>query len=110
MAISLLNRDIRNDLEHFDERLQTWYERSANRNRVDMSLGPTALLREIGGVEGAHRNLDPETLEFSFQGRSIDLRNLAEDLAEIRRAADSWLRIHDWSRAVSSALRPTPGI
>lgn len=43
----LKNRDMRDDYEHFDERIHIWFKESDQKNFVDTSIGPLGV---VGGI------------------------------------------------------------
>lgn len=66
---------IRNDLEHFAERLDHWVLNSENKNFIDKNDLPRNF---IGGVEKEDelRNYDPTKEIFTFLGKEYKLNNL----------------------------------
>lgn len=81
----------RRQAEAYDERLVDWADQAEHRDFVAVNLMP------VGTLEGFpedkfHRSLDPESLSFSFEGISVDLRRVMRALAELDRVAESWLR------------------
>jgi hypothetical protein len=86
----ITDHTLRDHLEHFDERLEVWLVSSQNRNFADMNI------MSDNGIVGLdpgdyQRNLNPDTLHFSFQGEDFDLRAIALELKEIHNAAGRWL-------------------
>jgi hypothetical protein len=69
------NTDLRNHLEHYDERLDRWYRTSARHNYADFLIAPRATT--IAGMEDTDifRHFDPQTNEVIFWG-SITRFNL----------------------------------
>jgi len=63
---SIKSKDLRNDLEHYDERLEGWYVTSPRRNMADMGLMPR---NAISGLDDPdfRRNLDPQSLVFYIE-------------------------------------------
>lgn len=90
-AMLIQNTDIRDDLEHYDERLEAWYVASLNKNMADLGLMPR---NAISGFESIdyRRNIDPATLFFYIEGNDFDLVNLANELQSIDEKARCWLR------------------
>lgn len=64
----LASTDLRNHLEHFDERLDRWHERSERHNYADFVIGPKE--STIGGLEETDmfRQFDPATGHVIFWG------------------------------------------
>ena len=75
----------------FDEKLISWYGSEEHRNAQPMNLMPVGTL---GGfpAEDFHRSLDPDTLQFTFEGVSGNLRQMSDVLRKIDACAEKWLR------------------
>lgn len=77
----LSRRGLRNNLEHFDERLDDWVEQSPNRIYIDNIIGPP---EAIGGSAVRDKDIlrcyNPGTKEFIFQGVRYDIQELATAL------------------------------
>jgi hypothetical protein len=95
----LESRYLRDQFEHFDERLEEW-ARDAEKNNlnvVDMNLGPAESM-----VRGAHpsallRNFDPEANVVTFRGETFELTPLIRALQEIRSRAESLATPERWA-------------
>ncbi len=86
----IYDHTLRDHLEHFDERLEVWAISSLNRNFADMNIASVGAI--VGLDPGDYqRNLDPDTLHFSFQGENFDLHAIAMELKRIGEAAAKWL-------------------
>ena len=72
--------DMRNHFEHFDDRLDHWWDTSRRHNYVDLNVGLA-----VGGVEDddTFRNYFPQTGEVVFWGERFDLRLIAEEVQRI---------------------------
>ena len=81
---SLKNVAMRNNFEHFDERLEKWWNESARHSHVDLCIG--AKNRTLVGVDeiDQFRSFDPETSDITFWGQDF---NLAKIVDEVRRIA-----------------------
>jgi hypothetical protein len=68
----LAPRKFRNHLEHFDERLETWFEEVGSQGFADSCIGPTS---EFGGLNSSHylRNYATDTETIWFRGDSYAL-------------------------------------
>lgn len=78
----------------YDVNLIKWAESSERRDFVSVNLMP------LGTLEGFredqfHRNLDPDTLRYSFEGISTNLRQLQKELQKIEQQAQTWLKLHN---------------
>jgi hypothetical protein len=93
---TLETRELRNHLEHFDERLDSWAATNP-RILVDRNIGP---LSAFGGVAPSVvlRNYDPSTSTFIFAGESYDIASLIKAVSELYEIAT---RVHRarWRRA-----------
>jgi hypothetical protein len=99
-----LRNRLRNDFEHFDERIESWFVSSPQRNFVDMSIFWPG---SVSGFDLAdyQRVLDPTTMVVSFQGEDFDLSALAADMARIQGAITQWRAAHPFPEPVRE---PTP--
>lgn len=81
----LKRRNIRDHLEHFDERLDSWNNPEARRNFVQDTIGPP---EAIQGVDEGDmmRGYDPASRNFTFRGERYDLQNLVNCLQELLQA------------------------
>lgn len=76
----LQSRTLRNALEHYDERLESW----GNRNIVlDLNVGPKQALHIDGPEVIFDRHFDPETMTFSIRDDCISLQELTNEVVEI---------------------------
>jgi hypothetical protein len=79
----LSNRDARNYFEHFDERLERWFNASSKYNFIDANVGP---LRMLGGIDEHDfiRNLDHEKMAITFYGDECLMRPIVEAVIQLR--------------------------
>lgn len=79
----LANTDLRNHLEHYDERLDRWYNNSVARNYADFIIGPRE--STIVGLEETDifRFFDPKTKEVIFWGERYAMEPLITELYRI---------------------------
>ena len=75
----------------FDEKLLAWYGSEEHRNAQPINLMPVGTL---GGfpADDFHRSLDPETMQFTFEGVSGNLRQMSDVLKKIDSETEKWLR------------------
>jgi len=79
---ALESRELRNHLEHFDERLDDWSVSSTRRNFIQDSIGDR---RSVVGIDDCDvmRWYDPGTHLMIFRGRSFDLQALVVGLKDV---------------------------
>ena len=80
-ASPLNPREMRNNYEHFDERLDKWWEQSKNHNFMDMGLMTRKAIQRLADIE-RFRAYDPATGDLTFWGDDMSLLAL---LNEVRR-------------------------
>ena len=80
----LFLRDIRDDFEHFDERIDHWYECSENHNVVDRNFVPES---QFGGLEKADilRNFDPAGMNLYFASHKLNIDEVADAVRELKK-------------------------
>ena len=83
-------REFRNHLEHYDERLKRWigrYEDGAEINTYN--IGPKSAFTSRDRILVSH--YDPETKTFTFVDEDFRLDILAEEAKAIKAKADAWV-------------------
>lgn len=75
-------REVRNHLEHVEERIVTQYERDPYFNLLDTYIGP-ADSTGLDGVWVRFREYDPETTVVSFMGDAIQLQDVVRELEQV---------------------------
>lgn len=70
---------MRNNFEHYDQRLDEWWAKTDRHNHADMNVGPRNM---IGGFEDSDmfRSFDPATWELMFWGESFPLGEIAKEI------------------------------
>jgi hypothetical protein len=79
----LSDRSIRNSYEHYDERIEDWFEKHDTAAYLDLALEahlPSSLMPPMF----AHRSYDQYTFELKFRDEKINLRELLSELAKLR--------------------------
>ena len=78
----LAPRTFRNHFEHFDERLETWFQQVGSQGFADSCIGPT---NEFGGLSSTHylRNYATDTQTMWFRGDSYDLIPVANEVKSL---------------------------
>jgi hypothetical protein len=83
-------RELRNNFEHLDERLDDLFEESPNRHIADYIIGDKSI---IGGNVSVTwlRQLDPERAVLSLLDQEVDLKDLQADLDRLWHRTGEWL-------------------
>jgi hypothetical protein len=74
--------DMRNNFEHFDERLDSWWARSARHNFADLSIGPPSMIEGLEDSE-LFRFFDPRTTDVTFWGQRFNIQELIDEVSRI---------------------------
>jgi hypothetical protein len=80
-ASPLKNVSMRNNFEHFDERLDQWWEKSQVHTYIDINWGDASILVNTEPLN-MFRTFNPDTTDLTFWGQSF---NLQEVVTEVRR-------------------------
>jgi hypothetical protein len=84
----LKNRSFRNHFEHFDERLQKWFDSPRPAGFGDRNIGSTNVFN--GGVNKPHwlRNYNPVEAELYFAGEAYNIKQLMVEIALVKTSAE----------------------
>jgi hypothetical protein len=79
----LSDRKFRNHFEHYDDRIETWFEANPSSVYSDLAIDP---FKSFGGNFPVkyHRAYDPLTKALTFRGETFDLAAVLNALEEIR--------------------------
>jgi hypothetical protein len=97
----LRSRQLRDHLEHFDERLDEWAATSSDHDFVLEHIGPET---EIGHLAPGDRvrSFDPDLVVFCLRGERFDVGSLVRDIRQLKeRAAGVAFRLHNGDRVGS---------
>lgn len=87
---SVHDRRLRNNLEHYEDRLQKWIaEQGPRANIGTYNIGPKSAIQIPGMVFVTH--YDPSTRTFTFVNEDFDLAALDTDIRRIQTTADTWV-------------------
>ena len=90
----LESRTVRNALEHFDERLDRYFE-AGHRVVVDRNIGPKNRLVVIGDKPALHlRLIDTEAGTVSVLEDAVPIQGLFDAIADVSNRAQVWLTEH----------------
>lgn len=77
-------RETRNWFEHFDEKIDDWWDSSTHKNLADRNIMPKSGVRGLE-PEAFARSFDPETYELSVFGRSVNLLTMHSHMSGVVR-------------------------
>ena len=90
----LESRKVRNALEHFDDRLDRYFE-AGHRMVVDRNIGPKNRLVVIGDKPALHlRLIDTEAGTVSVLEDEVPIQGLFDAIADVSNRAQGWLTEH----------------
>lgn len=74
--------NMRNNFEHFDERLDKWWRKSKRHNIADLSVGPPSTFQGLEDIE-RFRMFDPSTTNMTFWGEEFNIQNIVNEVTRI---------------------------
>ena len=77
---------MRNNFEHFDERLDYWYATSPNRNHVDYMIAPPGMVQGVADTD-MFRVFDPDTADVVFWGKTYPLKSIIDEVRRLHPVA-----------------------
>lgn len=86
---------MRNNFEHYDERLDTWWKESPQRNHLDRFLGPP---ESVGGLNDIDRFrvYDPTTHDIVFWGERFNVQAIVTAVDELLPRAEAEANKPHW--------------
>jgi len=82
-ASPLRSRRMRNNFDHFDARVDTWWGKSPTHNFVDMNFGDMATMIEGVPEDDMFRNMDLYTGDVVFWGQRYNLPSMNTEIRRI---------------------------
>ena len=76
----LSNRKFRNHFEHYDERIEEWFDNRPNGVYIDLAMNPS-FRRGFGGND--HRGYNSFDNSLMFRGERLDLNKVLTALSEV---------------------------
>ena len=73
---------MRNNFEHFDERLERWHNESTTHDFVDKIIGPSHITSGPDDID-LFRFFNPETWVAGFWGERFDVRAVVNEAARL---------------------------
>lgn len=91
----LRETSMRNNFEHFDERIVRWFDQSARHNKVDLAVGPADM---IGGVDpiDMFRHFNPENGTAIFWGEEFHVGKAINEVLRILPLVEQESRKPEW--------------
>lgn len=75
---------MRNNFEHFDERLEIWWKEAPNHNCVDLNIISRKHIIDLSGSDlGWFRNFDPQTTTLTFWSEDFYVQELIDEVRRI---------------------------
>lgn len=83
----LFSKTLRNDFEHYDERIETWYKDSKNHVYVDSNIGYTGA---IMGIDTSLflRNYDTTKAAVTFKGKIYELQPIVTEMTNLNKTLE----------------------
>lgn len=73
---------MRNNFEHFDERIDEWFATSTNRIHVDRIIGPANMVGGVAPID-MFGVFDPTTAEVVFWGDRYPLKTIMDEVTRL---------------------------
>lgn len=73
---------MRNNFEHFDERLDKWWRESKQKNNVDLSIMPKSSISGFDDID-RFRMFDPKTTDLYFWGQEFTIQEIITEVERI---------------------------
>ena len=80
----LSKRKFRNDFEHYDERIESWFKNNSSAVYSDIALTATPTNAILNYPSNHHRVYDHISQVLTFRGEELDLGKVLKELEEIR--------------------------
>jgi hypothetical protein len=82
----LKSRAIRNCFEHFDERIDSWWDSSERKIFIDSNIGSTNMIVGLDPQEFL-RNFDTDSMTITFKGDAIEIKPVVDELLKLNKIA-----------------------
>jgi hypothetical protein len=95
-SVEMRRRDLRDHLEHYDERLEEWAVLTSTFVRLEGSLRPDRKLDKLLGVTAIdkHRRYDEWSRTLWFWEEEYKLDDIQDELRRIREKVAAWLAVN----------------
>lgn len=74
--------DMRNNFDHYDERIDRWWRDSKRHNHLDLSVGPKGSISGIDDID-MFRQFDPATTNVFFWGQEFNIQELVDEATRL---------------------------
>jgi hypothetical protein len=74
---------MRNNFEHFDERIDKWWKNSTTHNSIDYNIATRGGIQADTDPLDWFRNFDPQTTQLYFWGQELNMRELVDEIQRI---------------------------
>lgn len=91
----LRSTTFRNHFEHYDNRIDTWWETSLHHNHMDSTIGPPEMYQGIDNQD-RFRIYDPTNHKIIFWGQEFMVSPMAEALISLQQVAKIEARKPHW--------------
>lgn len=71
--------DMRNNFDHYDERIDKWWQNSKRRNHLDLSVGHKDSISGLDNID-MFRQFDPVTTNVIFWGQEFNIQELVDEV------------------------------
>lgn len=86
---------MRNNFEHYDERLDKWWQESPQHNHLDRLLGPPESVSGLNDID-RFRVYDPTTHDIVFWGERFNVQAIATAVSELLPRAEAEANKPHW--------------
>ncbi len=73
---------MRNNFEHFDERIDRWWKQSTHHNSIDLMIGPGSAIVGVADID-RFRAFDPMTAKMNFWGQDFNIQGIVDEVQKI---------------------------
>ena len=91
---------MRNNFEHFDERLTKWWDESTRHNYSDLNVGPRNMIQGLDDLD-TFRNFDPRSADLFFWGQTFNVQALVNEIRRILPKATEESEKPHWDTSTS---------
>ncbi len=86
---------MRNNYDHFDERLDQWWKESKRHNSVDLLIGARARIAGVDDID-RFRMYDPQTKDLMFWGETFNIGEIIEAIRQLHPVVTQEARKPHW--------------